>query len=1120
MTQTETVSAIAVLGPNMSAVTTAAYAIGSSVAPPAFAPPSGTVVAVGQAITITAGNASAVIYYTTDGTTPTSASTKYTAPVPLNNIGAATIDAVAIQGSSSSSVAIATYTVRHTTPRPTFNPASGSPIIAGQTVSLTDTDANATIYYTLDGSTPTVLSTKYTAPVKLSTVGSVSINAIAIDGGLSSTIGTASYTVSPANVAAPTFNPPNGSPITAGQTVALADSDANATIYYTMNGSTPSATSTKYTAPIALSTPGSTTIKAIAIDGATSSSVSTATYPVSPANVAAPTFNPASGSPITAGQTVALADSDANATIYYTMDGSTPSAASTKYTAPIALSTAGSTTIKAIAIDGATSSSIATATYTVGPASVASPTFTPASGTSLSVGQTVTIADTDTNAIIYYTIDGSTPSAASTRYTAPIALTTAGAATVKAIAIDGATSSTVATATYTVAGAGPSISGSVLSGTTPVKGAQVQLYAAGIAAGDSGYGTNATALGSAVTTSASGAFTVNINCPASPGDLVYLVANGGDSGSGPNSSMELMTALGPCANLTPPTTVTINEVTTVASAYALSQFMTTAPNVGSSSTNYQGLTEAFATVSNLVNVTTGVSPAHTPAYPTDLTGDTPILNNSTVPQARINTLADMLNACTATDGSGCSTLFAAAAPPSGSTPTNTLQAILDVAQNPGANPAALFAVASVSGPFQPELGGAPNDWTLALTFTGGGLGISPATVPNVTYNFAGSPTTGPLLIVNTSLAIDAKGNVWVTAYADNAPTFEQPLNSQATLLAEFSNLGAPITPETTLSSDATPVLTFGGFDPDPTNIDALTASALDGSGNIWLGDFQVGDLYQVSAALATLQGPVNLGNTINSVSIDGSGNVWSAASSHLYEYSNAGNQLLTSDGSGTAFPDLSYSNLSYLAFDSSGGLWGADFANTDLYSIDTTTGSIAFDLFGTGSGAGSGFADITLAADGAGNIYGCGESGGQNLDVFKSGGQTNSYPIGTGRGCGNQLVLDGQGHLFAISNVNQGTPVAVVDEFTLTGGAISGTNGYTGTSAGEPPTLNPDANYFLPVPGTSAAIDASGNLWVLNNDSNGLATPGNVLVEFIGIGAPVVTPTSVALQNGQLGSRP
>ncbi len=89
--------------------------------------------------------------------------------------------------------------------------------------------------------------------------------------------------------------------------------------------------------------------------------------------------------------------------------------------------------------------------------------------------------------------------------------------------------------------------------------------------------------------------------------------------------------------------------------------------------------------------------------------------------------------------------------------------------------------------------------------------------------------------------------------------------------------------------------------------------------------------------------------------------------------------------------------------------------------------------------------------------------------------------------------------------------------------------GYTGTSSGEAPTINPDpsapapySGEFAPIGGIAgAAIDGSGNLWVLNVNTGASSTSaGNVLVEFVGIAAPVVTPTSLALQFGQVGVRP
>ena len=78
--------------------------------------------------------------------------------------------------------------------------------------------------------------------------------------------------------------------------------------------------------------------------------------------VEAPEFNPAGGS-YTASQDVALSCTTAGATIYYTLDGTTPDNTSTAYTGTINVST--TTTIKAIAYVGEVASEVAEATYTI-----------------------------------------------------------------------------------------------------------------------------------------------------------------------------------------------------------------------------------------------------------------------------------------------------------------------------------------------------------------------------------------------------------------------------------------------------------------------------------------------------------------------------------------------------------------------------------------------------------------------------------------------------------------------------------------------------------------------------------------------------------------------------------
>ena len=84
------------------------------------------------------------------------------------------------------------------------------------------------------------------------------------------------------------------------------------------------------------------------------------THPV--VAVEAPTFSLASGT-FAEAQTVTITCATQGATIYYTIDGSEPTAESTEYTGAITVST--TMTIKAIAIKGEDQSAIASATYTI-----------------------------------------------------------------------------------------------------------------------------------------------------------------------------------------------------------------------------------------------------------------------------------------------------------------------------------------------------------------------------------------------------------------------------------------------------------------------------------------------------------------------------------------------------------------------------------------------------------------------------------------------------------------------------------------------------------------------------------------------------------------------------------
>jgi hypothetical protein len=252
----------------------------------------------------------------------------------------------------------------------------------------------------------------------------------------------------PTAAATPTFSPAGGS-YTSAQTVTLSSSTSGAAIYYTTNGTTPTTSSTKYSAPITVS--ATETLKAIAVaSGYNNSSVASATFTITTYSpTATPAFSLASGT-YTAAQTVTLKDATPNAVIYYTTNGGTPTSTSAKYSAPITVSA--SQTIKAVALaSGYTTSTLASATYTISASNcygcvVPTPTFSVAAGTYSST-QNVTISDAVSTAAIYYTTNGTAPTTSSTKYAGPITVSTS--QTIKAIAVaSGYTNSALASVSY------------------------------------------------------------------------------------------------------------------------------------------------------------------------------------------------------------------------------------------------------------------------------------------------------------------------------------------------------------------------------------------------------------------------------------------------------------------------------------------------------------------------------------------------------------------------------------------------------------------------------------------------------------------------------------------------
>jgi sugar lactone lactonase YvrE len=365
------------------------------------------------------------------------------------------------------------------------------------------------------------------------------------------------------------------------------------------------------------------------------------------------------------------------------------------------------------------------------------------------------------------------------------------------------------------------ITGNVHGGQQPVSGATIQLYAVGNTSDKSA----ATALiSSTVLTGNAGDFNItglwNCNNTAVYGSdpLLYLVATGGNPGLSAgttNPALALMTALGPCSGITSSTFISVNEVTTVASVYALAPFMADYAHAGAA--NQAALKNAFSTVQSLIDSSSGFAPG--PG----------LVSGATAPVATLYTLADAMATCVNSNGTGaCDTLFAATKPASGTAASETIGAMLQLAHAPAGNPGAIFSLVGTDLPFQPALTAAPADWTLAEKFTSGGLN-APA-----------------------GIAIDASGNAWVA-------------NAGGGSVTELSSEGAPLTGANGYTGGGT---IFGA-----------QGVAVDKAGNVWLSDTLLSTVVKLTVAGGVVQQSASYSAALNgpaALAVDGQNHVWVA----------------------------------------------------------------------------------------------------------------------------------------------------------------------------------------------------------------------------------------------------
>src|SRR5262245_34565469 len=338
-----------------------------------------------------------------------------------------------------------------------------------------------------------------------------------------------------------------------------------------------------------------------------------------------------------------------------------------------------------------------------------------------------------------------------------------------------------------------SITGQVLGAGAPTANSTVTLW--GATAGDP------TQL-ARTRTGADGQFSLEVPATTGSDSSLYLVAKGGQpsasKASGDNPAIALLAVVG---STNPPPKVAINEFTTVASVWTHNQFIDGTAIKG----HPLGLKIAAGNVHSFVDIQSG-------GWGTTI--QDPLNSGQTPTMANFATLADVLAACVIlVTADACDKLFAAATPPNGSAPTDTLTATESVVRYPWFQPERLFALLDQlypvpegktmrPVPFMPYLNVSPSAWVFPLKFDGGGYRAGGKAMfdsegnlwvgDNFTVGWQGQdafwqgnatkfdPNGKPLSPITTGFAgggmqggtfgaaVDAKDNAWLSSYGSKS----------------------------------------------------------------------------------------------------------------------------------------------------------------------------------------------------------------------------------------------------------------------------------------------------------------------------------------------------------------
>ena len=299
-----------------------------TVAAPFISPMPGTYTTK-RNLVITDATAGSLIYYTTDGSTPTPSSKLYTGPIFIDAVPMSeTVQAIAVKNGVKSAVKISTFSMVPPSPAPTYSRWQGTYWSPLDIAIVSPAGITGRVHYTLDGSTPTLSSPVYSTPIHIAQKTTISAFREASDGYTQSPVSVSPYSIVPTTA----YIAPAAGTYTSATTVKILCATPNSVVHYTTDGSTPTPDSPVYTGPFTVPNKAATVmIRAIATLAGVPGLPTANAYVIVPKQVIpTPVITPGTG---TYGSVppVTIADAQAGTTIYYTIDGSTPNFSSPKY---------------------------------------------------------------------------------------------------------------------------------------------------------------------------------------------------------------------------------------------------------------------------------------------------------------------------------------------------------------------------------------------------------------------------------------------------------------------------------------------------------------------------------------------------------------------------------------------------------------------------------------------------------------------------------------------------------------------------------------------------------------------------------------------------------------------